>query len=62
MPTRDETKRMVEKIRWARSQLENVTDAIDDARSALRDAEALIGALADEIAEMKGAACAEGEE
>lgn len=62
MPTCDETKSMVAKIRWARSQIENVTDAIDDARSALRDAEALIGALADEIAEMKCAACAEGEE
>jgi hypothetical protein len=47
---------------WARSQLESAAEAIEDARSDMRDAEALIGALADEIADLKGAASEESEE
>ena len=62
MPALNEINRMLASIRWDRKQIEDVHDLIDSAVSAMRDAEALIGALADEIAEMKGAASEESEE
>jgi len=51
MATRDEIQKMLAQIKFAMSQLESAAYALSDAREVLRDAAALIDAMADELAE-----------
>ena len=54
--------RLVEEIKSARKQLADVEEVISNACSVMIDAEALIDALADEVADLSGPVFEETEE
>ena len=56
MATRQEIAEMLGKIKAARAQLESAAYALSDAREVMRDAAALIDAMADELEDLRAEA------